>query len=354
MGSVPPRKGYVTTSIRMQHRTCPRAREVAIGQMQGNYRSLATSGLGIAASPALIPATSYELCALQPEGANPVERESEMQLKKLGRLVGILAGIAAFMAVAAGGASGATPAPGYEQFRGCQTAAENPKSFMCMRSVITGGHFEMGNKDVPITNPIPLTGNVDSEAENFGFNSEGGLKLVKQKVPGGVVGLTGLTWLLELLGSEALTLYAVTEPVGLPNLDINQIPQTIGLPIRVHLINSVLGNNCYVGSPSNPISLHLTTGTTNPPLPNTPITGTNPELSFDEVKQVIHAKGGVYVDNAFSAPGASGCVLTLFGFIPISINGLVNSQSGLPAAAGTNETIQNLDTEFAQVGLVYP
>jgi len=60
------------------------------------------------------------------------------------------------------------------------------------------------------------------------------------------------------------------------------------------------------------------------------------------------------VDNSFSAPGASGCVLTLFGFIPISINGLVNSQSGLPAAAGTNETKQEFDAELVSKKLVYP
>ncbi len=51
---------------------------------------------------------------------------------------------------------------------------------------------------------------------------------------------------------------------------------------------------------------------------------------------------GTYVDNSFAAPGANGCVLTLFGFIPISINGLVNAQSGLPSPAGTNETVQHI------------
>jgi hypothetical protein len=47
-------------------------------------------------------------------------------------------------------------------------------------------------------------------------------------------------------------------------------------------------------------------------------------------------------------------VLTLFGFIPISINGLVNSQSGLPAAAGTNATSQNNNSEVVAVEKVYP
>lgn len=277
-----------------------------------------------------------------------------MQLKKFSKLAGLMAAVAAMMALGAGVAQAATPAPGYTEFRGCQTPAENPKSEFCVHSVIKSGHFEMGNKDVPITNPIHLTGNFDAEAENFGFNSEGGLKPAKQKVPGGVVGLTGLTWLLELLGSEALTLYAVTEAVGLPQFHLTSSPNTITLPARVHLINPVLGSKCYVGSPASPILLHLTTGTTSPPPPNTPISGVDPTIEFDIPRQVILAKNGVFVDNSFSAPGANGCTLTLFGFIPISINGLVNTQSGLPAPAGTNETIQNIDTEFTSVTNVYP
>jgi hypothetical protein len=277
-----------------------------------------------------------------------------MQLRRLGGLTVVTALFAALMAMTASAAFAATPAPGYEQFKGCQTHAENPNSFICVHSVIKSGHFKMGNKDVPITNPITMTGNLDVEGENFGANSEGGLKPVKQKVPGGVVGLTGLTWLLEILGSEALTLYAVTEAVGQPKFGIGTQPQTIDLPIRVHLINSVLGNSCYVGSPTNPINLHLTTGTTSPPPPNSPITGKEPEVTINEAKGIIEAKNGTFVDNSFSAPGATGCTLTLFGFIPVSINGLVNTQSGLPAPAGTNETIQNIDTEFSPSARVYP
>jgi len=273
-----------------------------------------------------------------------------MKSKHLVRLLAPATAALAAMAMVAPVAQADTPAPGYGQFAGCPSPSENPAVEVCLRSVITGGHFQMGSKDVPITNPIPLSGGTNAELENFSANSKGGLAPVKQKVPGGVVGLTGLTWLLELLGSEALTLYAVTEAVGQPQLSFTDI----SLPIRVHLINSTLGNKCYVGSPSNPISLHLTTGTTSPPKPNSPITGKLPTISFDEETGILHTDNGEYVDNSFAAPGASGCVLTLFGFIPISINGLVNSQSGLPAAAGTNETKQEIDAEFAPSELVYP
>ncbi len=270
--------------------------------------------------------------------------KSKHLAKRLGGLAAVVAAVAAF----APAAQAATPAPGYTQFTGCPSPAEDPGVVFCNRTVITGGHFQMGSKNVPISNPITLTGGVE-ETGKIVANKLGGLTPVKQKVPGGVIGLTGLTWLLEFLGSEALTLYAVTELAGQPVLG----EESLSLPIKVHLVNGVLGNNCYVGSVSNPISLNLTNGTTSPPPPNKPISGTYPKFAFDELG-IIHANGGTFVDNSFAAPGASGCVLTLFGFIPISINGLVNSQSGLPAAAGTNETVQNYNSEIVEPSLVYP
>jgi hypothetical protein len=209
---------------------------------------------------------------------------------------------------------------------------------------VTGGTFKLGSKEVTIEHPIVVSGGVNQFLGGFAYNSKGGMSIAKQKVPGGVVGLTGLTWLFELFGSEALTLYAATELVGQP---VFSGLENITLPIRVHLINGILGNSCYVGSASSPITLHLTTGTSGK------LTGKNPEAKFDPSTEILHLNNGKYVDGTFKAPGASGCVLTVFGFIPISINSLVNSQSGLPAESG-NETTQNINTEIVEEELVYP
>lgn len=249
-------------------------------------------------------------------------------------------------------ATAAEPKEGYAQFAGCPTPEEYSFVEVCFRSEITGGHFQMGSKDVPIEKPIVFSGGYDGSGTEFAATSKGGLTPVQQKVPGGVVGLTGLTWLLELFGSEALTLYAITELAGQPG---PPLADTFDLPIKVHLVNpgGLIGNSCYVGSNSNPISLHLTFGTTNPPAPNEPISGTAPETSLDQERFIFHADNGVLVDNSFAAPGANGCKLYVFGFIPVSINGLVNEQSGLPSPAGTNETIQETDSEFTFVSLVY-
>jgi len=76
-------------------------------------------------------------------------------------------------------------------------------------------------------------------------------------------------------------------------------------------------------------------------------------LTEDEELFITKFTNGEFVDNSFAAPGASGCVLTLLGFIPISLNSIVNSQSGLPAPAGTNETRQVFDAEATEEALVY-
>ena len=271
-------------------------------------------------------------------------------------LLAVVGLLSAFAALSPAAQAVSKPNPGYTQFTGCPSPyTENPAVLSCLHAVISSGNFKMGSKNVPIEKPISLTGGANNlfSPGPLLFNSEGGLSKAKQKVPGGVIGLTGLTWLAEFLGIEALTLYATTELVGTPLVAGASFAR---LPIRVHLENStgVLGPNCYVGSAASPIVLNLITGTTAPPPPNKPISGKEPFFEFEPEKEIQLAKNGTYVDNSFSAPGASGCVLTLFGFIPISINGLVNSQSGLPAAAGTNETKQNFTAEVVNAELAFP
>jgi hypothetical protein len=272
-----------------------------------------------------------------------------MRSKHLTKLLGALVAAVTAIAMVAPVAQATTPAEGYEAFAGCTSSVENINTQACVRSVITSGHFQMGSKDVPISNPITLSGGVEADG-NLIFNSKGGLTPVKQLVPGGVIGLTGLDWLVNFLNLEALKLYAVTELAG----PVNVAGVTLALPLKVHLINPVLGSKCYVGSVANPISLNLTLGTTTPPPPNEPITGTAPSFTFDGATGIVHGDNGTFVDNSFAAPGASGCTLTLLGFLPVSLDGIVNVQAGLPSPAGNNETVQNFDTELAPLAKVYP
>jgi hypothetical protein len=270
-------------------------------------------------------------------------------MRHLSKLTLAIGAIALASALLAASALAKAPAPGYEDFAGCPSPEENPEVLLCSKTVIKGGHFQMGSKDVPITNPITLTGGALQGSGNFVANKSGGMTPVRQTVPGGIVGLTGLNWLVEFLNIEQLKLYAVTELAGTPG---SPFEQTLKLPIRVHLENPVLGNNCYVGTFTNPINLDLTVQTTNPPPPNKPITGTTPVEENSGRAGVFLLGNGAFVDNAFAAPGASGCQLNL-GLIHIGIDSLVNLQSGLPSPAGTNETVQKFDEYLSPPFVVY-
>jgi hypothetical protein len=266
-------------------------------------------------------------------------------------LVAVGAAIAA-IALLAPVASAAEPAEGYKQFAGCPSPkTENSKITTCFRVNIKAGHFQMGSKDVPIEKPIELSGGFNINASEFAYTSKGGLTPVQQKIPGGLVGLTGLDWLLDFFSVEALNVYATTELAGSPS---HPLVEPLKLPIKVHLTNpsGLLGSSCYVGSTGSPISLSLITGTTAPPPPNEPITGVKGKPTLGGAKGITKLSS-TYVDNSFAAPAASGCKLVI-GFIPINIDSIVNLQSGLPSAAGTNETIQETDAEIVASKFVYP
>jgi len=281
---------------------------------------------------------------------NKRSREKGMNPRRIGLLASVAMAALALSAMLAPAAFGDTPKEGYERFAGCPSLEENEEVFLCQRSVIHGGHFQMGSKDVPITNPIIFSGGFNLEGEVF-YTSKGGITPAKQPVPGGIVGLTGLDWLVDLLNVEQLKLYATTELAGTAFLGGGGTE--VELPIKVHLENTVLGKNCYVGSDKNPIKLKLTTGTTSPPGPNKPITGKEATQAESDLEEVLLLEDGVFVDNAFAAPAASGCVLNV-GIIPINIDAVVNLQAGLPSAAGTNETKQDFDLEVVSPETVYP
>jgi hypothetical protein len=271
-----------------------------------------------------------------------------MTLSRCFKALGAVVGLVAIFAALSPMAQAAKPDPGYEQFAGCPNPfTEDSTITTCLRQEIIGGRFKMGNKNVKIEHTITLTGGIrGTSTGEIKWNSEGGLTKVKQTVPGGVTGLTGLTWLLEFFGVNALSLYAVTETAGTPIL---ASATSVILPIKVHLEtpSGVLGSNCRVGSDSAPMVLHLTTGTSGK------LTGKESVFSFEPVREIGTFTGGKYVDGTFTAPGANGCVLTLFGFIPISINGLVDSQSGLPAESGVNETEQEFKQELTNSEFAY-
>jgi hypothetical protein len=257
----------------------------------------------------------------------------------------------ASMALLASAAQAATPAPPYQDFAGCPSPAEHVFVESCEKLEFTGGHISLGSRDVPISHTIVVRGGFEQLTGNYLFNSEGGIVPVRQTVPGGLIGMTGLKW-LDSLSASALKLYASVELAGQPG---SVFESAWSLPIKIHLENQVLGKGCYVGSNANPIQLQLTAGTTSPPPPNQPISGQFSGPSTPEAGRpaVQVSKGGILVDNAYATPGASGCQLEV-GKNPVPLDELVDAAYHLPAAAGSNETILDFDVSYVSPAVVYP
>ncbi len=106
------------------------------------------------------------------------------------------------------------------------------------------------------------------------------------------------------------------------------------MPVKIHLENPLLGNNCYVGSNTTPLTWNLITGTTTPPPPYTPITGKAGYVQFKDNFEIAEITENELVDNTWKAPKATGCG----GTLELLINPIINTTVGLPSEPGENST----------------
>jgi len=207
----------------------------------------------------------------------------------------------------------------------------NPIATQCVYSRTTSGEFLIGKGAVPITKTVTIQGGLTPPVIVPAADGET-LSKTALTVPGGLVGI-------ELPGNFS-EVSATAEIAGQGSLG-----NTVALPLKVKLDNPLLGSGCYIGSEAEPLSLSLTYGTTTPPPPNKPISGKATITTKDG--GAIKAITGTLVDNAFAAPGASGCTL-----LPLVGDLAVNNKEGLPAAAGTNTAIMSGVTEEVSAALV--
>jgi len=257
----------------------------------------------------------------------------------------------------------------YARFATCPDA--NAAVDGCVYAETTSGTFTMGAKTVPIVKPVILKGGVDSDNGSIFGNltfvaPTDGVTLSKspQPVPGGLTGIVAPSWwpsLLRDLFNETINngFTGVTATVELAGpassvkfnalADLTATGTALAMPVKVKLDNPFLGSSCYIGSNSNPIKLNLTTGTTSPPPPNTPISGSPGEPFSVEENAIIGFKNNSLVDNSFAAPGANGCGGILFSW---AVDPFVNSIVGVPSAAGTNTAILKGNTYIADANAV--
>jgi hypothetical protein len=105
-------------------------------------------------------------------------------------------------------------------------------------------------------------------------------------------------------------------------------------PVKFHLINPLLGSNCYIGSDDDPVVTH-------PSLSLGPGGGifeeVDPAPTVHPDTFVLGITGASASDSTFSAPGVIGCGPG--GVANVAVDEAIDATSGLPAASGNSLTL---------------
>lgn len=241
--------------------------------------------------------------------------------------------IAAVAAMALLGVAGAAHAV-FPDFTGC-TVTNSEREVCVDIQNRPGTRINIKGFDVPLGESLEIRGKLlsnETEIPTFvppsGTNGFFGRPV---PIPGGIF---GIEW---LPGNSVLGITELAGPAS--SIRLNTADFSLTVPVKVRLVNLLLGMDCHIGTNSNPVLLHLITGTTSPPPPNTPISGRIGTARGTE--RLLTLTGNVNVENSFAVPGATECGLGL-GLI----NSLVNLRLRLPSAAGNNSTVVNNDLAF--------
>jgi hypothetical protein len=273
--------------------------------------------------------------------------------------------VVAFAALSLAGPAAAKLTGNYARFEQC--SFKNTEIKKCLYSVTNSGETVLGAKKVPIEKQVVLQGGVgaaDAEGYRKFFAAANGITLSKapQNVPGGLLGIVPeekQNWLIKKLikffFENSLTGLNATLELAKSASDIrvNEIHLAEGLgtalemPVKVHLENPFLGANCFIGSSTSPLVWKLTDGTTSPPAPNKPISGSGGEAEFLEEGRIVETKGTKLVDNAWSAPAATGCG----GILAFLVNPIVVGQIGTSTAGHNTAILNNTISVAARVAV---
>jgi hypothetical protein len=195
-------------------------------------------------------------------------------------------------------------------FAQCPVHTEGVKG--CLYAPVEGGYLTLGKTVVRIAEPmvlqagflketegtLPLVGTLDGET----------LTKVGQALPGGLFGKP---------------LDAVTELAApASSILLSEEVLALVLPVKVRLVNPLLGAECSIGSNSHPIELNLTSETSGR------LTGNPGEMTSIEKGRIAVLSGVSLVSSGFSVPTAGGCGSTV-------VDEAVDAKLGLPLSTST-------------------
>lgn len=208
----------------------------------------------------------------------------------------------------------------------------NPAQFSCFLTHIVGGILQVGRNNQALTKVITVSFAIGTDPAGNTVALFGTLESAPDRVLGGIFLVPGVDSVVRHRPDLQLTV----QPIGV-GFKLDPTGQGIGfLSQKIRAFNVVFGSNCFVGSDQDPLTLDPTFGTTSPPPPNQPISGSIDSVQFNGTELVLT---GTLVDNAFAAPAARGCG-------PNSLlDPVVNERAALPAPAGTNTAIFHVVVE---------
>jgi hypothetical protein len=233
------------------------------------------------------------------------------------RLVALLATVGSL--VLAASASAAFP-----NYTGCPRTVTGV--IACIDVQSTSGNLNIKGFNVPLHESLEIRGGLKESETGAVFvpaTGTNGFIGTPVPVPGGLLGIN-----FPIPGNSVLAIAELAGPSSA--IKINPGELNIRVPVKVRLVNVLLGMDCRIGTNSRPVNLDLIIGTTSPPPPNRPITGQVGTITPIEPAEV-HIIDTINVENSFAVPGATECGLGL-GLI----NALVNAKLRLPSAAGNN------------------
>lgn len=246
------------------------------------------------------------------------QREAKRRAKRA-TAVGVLAALGAAV-IGAPAAVADTP----PTFSECPTG--NPSVTTCINVLSNSGDLAIKGFDVPLDHSLAIKGGlIPGDGGAFTFVPPAGTNgffAQPVNVPGGLLGI-------DLpIGINKVT--ATAELAHNGPIQVNVGTLTLQVPVRLKLSNPLLASGCQIGSDADPVNLDLITGTTSPPPPNQPITGSPGTPSI--IGNALEIADAINVDNSFAVPGASGC-----GYLGLGlIDRLVDLRLKLPSAAGNN------------------
>jgi hypothetical protein len=242
----------------------------------------------------------------------------------------VVVGAAAAISLAWAGAPVAAAAPkgGFAVFAQCPVHAEGVKG--CLYAPVEGGYLTLGKTVVPIAKPMGLQGGFLQERE--------GAKPLVAALDGETLTKVGQTLPGGLFGRPLDAVTELAAPANSISIDDAGGGLSLTLPIKVRLVNPLLGAECSIGSDSRPIGLSLTTGTTSGGL-----TGNPGKQEIIDEGGIVFKSGVAMVSGGFAVPKAGGCGSAL-------VDEAVDAKLGLPSS--NNRLVFDLKIELANSELV--